>query len=287
MRNWGLQKREFLAIATAVALTGLPWLVGKRQTWFRSEQRRYGDAVWTTYREIKPEAAVGAPPTLLHTARLFGRLTSRLPGGWVATADEQRGGRACATIKIPGGRRNAGGRITLRTLFGPTGDLRGQYFGRNGYGPSVRAYYGSVSAFLAPYSTPLSLWLAIFHACPADVRWNWGRARWRMDTLLMLKPGLLGGWETDLLQARDVTAFIRRLGQSGGGRAASGVGAPTRYGWEGVAALFDRRGRLQYAAVRIRVTGLRKPAAFGALLTILRNASFAPGPDSRGDGHGR
>ena len=287
MRNWGLQKREFLATATAVALIGLPWLVGKNQSWFRSEQRRYRDAVWTTYREIKPEAAVGAPPTLLHTVWLFGRLASRLPGSWVATADEQRGGRGRATIKIPGGRRNVAGRVTLQTLFGPIGDLRGQYFGRNEFGPSVRAYYGSVSAFLAPYSTPLSLWLAIFHARPADVRWDWGRARWRMDTLLMLKPGILGGRETDLLQARDVTAFIRRVGRSGDGRAASGDGTPTRYGWEGVAALFDRRGRLQYAAVRIRVTGLREPAAFGALLTILRNASFAPGPDSRGGGHGR
>jgi len=285
MRNMGLKKRVFLAVATAVVLTGLPWVAGKRQSWFRSEPRRYRDAVWTTYRKIKPEAAAQSPP--LHTIRLFGRLVSRLPRGWSVKARNDRGGQACTMIKIPSGHGHASGRITLQPLVGKIGDLRGQYFGRNEYGPSVRAYYGSISAFLAPYPTPLSLWLAIFRARPADVRWSWGRARWRIDTLLMLKPGLMGGWETDLLQARHVTTFIRSVGQSGGDRGASGNGTPARYGWRCVAALFDHRGKLRYAAVNIRVMGLRKPAALGALMTVLWNASFSPGRGTHGDGHGR
>ena len=287
MRNLSMLKREFLAIAAAAALTGLPWAVGQRQGWFRSEQRRYRDAVWTTYRKIKPDAAVGVPPSPLHTVRLFRDLSGRLPWTWLATAQEQRGSRACVAIKIPSGRGHAAGRITLRPLFGPVRNLREQYFGRNEYGPSVRAYYGSVSAFLAPYATPLLLWLAIFHARPADVRWTWGRARWRLDTLLMLKPGFLGGWETDLLQARHVTAFIERVGQSGGSRAASGDATSTRYGWRGVAALFDDRGNLRYAVVKIRITGLRKPVALRALVTVLSDSSFLPAPGIHGEGYGR
>lgn len=287
MRNLSMLKREFLAIAAAAGLTGLPWVVGQRHGWFRSEQRRYRDAVWTTSRTIKPDAAVGVPPSRLHTVRLFSDLSARIPWPWLATAQEQRGRRACVAIKIPSGRGHSAGHITLRPLFGPVRNLREQYFGRNEYGPSVRAYYGSVSAFLAPYATPLLLWRAIFHARPADVRWTWGRARWRLDTLLMLKPGFLGGWETDLLQARHVTAFIKGVGQSGGNRAASGDATPTRNNWRGVVALFDDRGNLRYAVVKIRITGLRKPVALRALVTIFSDSSFLPAPGIQGEGNGR
>ena len=200
----------------------------------------------------------------------MGAMAITLPRAyWSAQPGRENRGRLQVRLRRIDSRNRISADVTLKCYPRDFEEPTGKWL--QGWWPLASPFYHGKSHFLAAYPTVLDLFTAAAHVRPDMLHLQWGRERWRIDTLLLMRPQLLEGETVGLLGTPRLTAFVlysrlARLGHS-----------PARPGsFDCTAILFDGAGALAMWSVQFHVKTIDGRGSVNTVVALLSRTSVVP-----------